>query len=167
MHVTIVYINIEYMFKELSSDLSGLDMYQPPSSPDTIDNTEKNEQKPAILEAITDIKRKLSSEFYADPSKRILPEFYNDKSEEGKQKLQDLKKNKFRKGWFTAILGDLQLAAQLLDGQTKELWQERLKIFNKEVVEVVEVDYVLIAKCEGLAKATIQLLQEKLDKSDD
>ncbi len=152
------------MFREFLPDSPGLEMSQMPAHQDQIESPEKNEQRQEILEAIADIKRKLSSEFYADPSKRILPEFYNDRSPEGKQKLQDLKKNKFRKGWFTATLGDLQFATKLLDSPTRELWDERIKIFNKEVVATAEVDVVLIAKCEGLAKATIQLLQEKLDK---
>lgn len=152
------------MFREISSDLPGLEISQVSTYQDKTEISEKNEQRHEILEAIADIKRKLSSEFYADSSKRILPEFYNDRSQEGKQKLQDLKKNKFRKGWFTATLGDLQLAAKLLDSPTREFWNERIKTFNKEVVAAAEVDLVLIAKCEGLAKATIQLLEEKLDK---
>ncbi|MCX6780001.1 MAG: hypothetical protein NT034_02345 [Candidatus Magasanikbacteria bacterium] len=152
------------MFREFSSDMANLESYQPPAQNDNIEKPERNENREAVLEAISEIKRKLSSEFYADPTKRILPEFYNDRSDEGKQRLQDLKKNKFRKGWFTATLGDLQLATRLLDGQTKEFWQERIKTFNKEVVAAAEVDFVLIAKCEGLAKATIQLLQDKLNK---
>ncbi|MBI5221335.1 MAG: hypothetical protein HY979_00830 [Candidatus Magasanikbacteria bacterium] len=152
------------MFREFLSDSPGLELHQPPLSPDIRENPEKNERKQEIMEAIADIKRKLSSEFYADSNKRILPEFYNDKSAEGKQRLQDLKKNKFRKGWFTATLGDLQFAAKLLDGPTSEALNDRIKIFNKEVVVAAEVDNILIAKCEGLAKATIQLLQDKLDK---
>ena len=124
---------------------------------------ENNEQKQNILEAIADIKRKMSSEFYADPNKRILPEFYKDSSPECKQRLQDLKRNKFRKGWFTAILWDLQLSAKLLDGPKGQYLIERVKEFNKEVVATPEVDYVLIAKCEGLAKVAIKLLHEKLE----
>lgn len=58
----------------------------------------------------------------------------------------------------------MQLAANLLDDQTSIFWQERIKTFNKEVVAATEVDYVLIAKCEGIAKATIQLLEDKLEK---
>ncbi len=152
------------MFREFSSGSVGADLppMQIPESGNEI--PEKNEQRSDILESIADIRRRLSSEFYADPSKRILPEFYMDKSEEGKQLLQDLKRNKFRKGWFTATLGDLQLATRLLDSPMKEFWGERLSTFNKEVVAADQVDYVLIAKCEGLAKATIQLLEDKLGK---
>lgn len=151
------------MFKEFPSDMPGLELHQVSHYQNTTEKAEDNEEKYEIMEAISDLKRKLSSEFYADPNKRILPEFYNDKSNEGKQRLNDLKKNKFRKGWFTATLGDMQLATRLLDSQTGKILGERVKKFSQEVVAATEVDYVLIAKCEGLAKVTIQLLQEKLD----
>lgn len=124
---------------------------------------ENNEGKLELLEAIVGIKRKISSEFYADPDKRILPEFYNDRSEQGKQRLQDLRRNKFRKGWFTATLGDIQLAAPFLDSPVRDNLLARVEELNKEVVATPEVTYVLIAKAEGLARAALQLLQEKLE----
>lgn len=92
---------------------------------------ENNEQKLELLEAIVDIKRKISSEFYVDPDKRILPEFYNDRSPEGKQRLQDLKRNRFRKGWFMATLGDVQLAARFLDSPVRDNLLARVKELNK------------------------------------
>lgn len=124
---------------------------------------ENNEHKRELLEAIVGIKRKISSEFYADPDKRILPEFYNDRSPEGKQRLQDLKRNKFRKGWFTATMGDIQLAARFLDSPVRDNLLARVKELNREVVATPEVTFVLIAKAEGLVRAALQLLQEKLE----
>lgn len=134
-----------------------------PFIPSQEKRVEVSEEKLDLLEAVASIKRMISSEFYADPNKRILPEFYQDSSDEGQQRLEHLRRNKFRKGWFTALLGDVQLACRLLDNPAREYLAQKVKELNKEVLATPEVTPVLIAKAEGLARVAVQLSQEKLD----
>ena len=147
------------MDKEFFVGMPHLDF---PISTNTGDTVRENSEIKDMEESIASLKRlAFSNDFYADSNKRILPEFYSDNSDEGKQKLENLRRNKYRKGWFTSVIGQMQLALQLLDGQTKKQLLESIKQLSKEVLLTDQTTSTMITKAESLVGMTIKLLEEK------